>query len=202
MLLFLSSLLYWWHYNPWPSDEEMITRFHEHRAEIDELVKRYRGWKPMAGQPIWENLSDNKSLMAKAGISRIIATPLVWPPNPYSKEAVKQFEDALLAGKIPNLNYYASILIELLDENNSDRSPAWVLTSSGSRVIFKRLIFMPGDVYIEDGQLWFPAHPFFGVNFKERILPSLDTYPPNWNKSQCVYRQIEAHWFISMCTAA
>jgi hypothetical protein len=156
----------------------------------------------MAGQPIWENLSDNKSLMAKARVRRVIAGGAAWPPNPYSKEAVKQFEDALLAGKIPNINLYSNIVVELFDEDKPERLAAVVLTSSGLHVIFKRLVFMPGDVHIEEGQLWFPAHPFFGVIFKERLLPSLNTYPPNWNKSQCVYRQIEAHWFIAMCTAA
>jgi hypothetical protein len=42
----------------------------------------------------------------------------------------------------------------------------------------------------------------FGVKEKARIFSTLDTYPPNWIKGECVYRQFETHWFIRLCAAA
>jgi len=135
-------------------------------------------------------------------VKRVTDSGPAWPPNPYSQEAIKQFDDLIRAGKIPSLNPYLSIFVELLDEDDPKRHFASVLTSSGRRLIFKGLIFMPGIVRIENGSLWYPAHPFFGVKEKARIFSTLDTYPPNWIKGECVYRQFETHWFIRLCAAA
>ncbi|MGZ4969091.1 MAG: hypothetical protein ACXV8O_16115 [Methylobacter sp.] len=205
-VLLIIGLLYWWHYNPLPSDEEMIAHFNSHRTEIEELVKRYRDWRPLVEAPIWEDLSGNKPLMEKARVKRVTDSGPAWFPNPYSKEASKQFDDLLMAGKIPSLNPYTNITVELLDEDDPDRHFARVLTSSGKRWIFKDLVFIPAVVKIEDGYLLLPARPLCKCRFdeitpKDRIFPSLDSYPPNWKKGECVYRQIETHWFIEMCAA-
>lgn len=199
-VLLIIGLLYWWHYNPLPNDEEMIAHFHNHRAEIEELVKRYRACVTTVGTSC-EGLPGNQALMEKARVKRVTHSGPAWFPNPYSKEAAKQFDDLLMAGKIPSLNPYSNITVELLDENDPKRHFARVLTFSGKRWIFKDLVFIPAIVRIEDGQLWLPAHPFFGVNFKDRIFPSLNSYPPNWRKGECVHRQFETHWFIQMCAA-
>lgn len=201
ILLIISGLLYWWHYNPLPSDEEMIAHFKEHRTEIEELVKRYREWKPSAEAPIWEELAGNKPLMKKARVKRVHHSGPAWFPNPYSKEASKQFDDLLMARKIPSLNPYTNITVELLDEDHPKRHFAWVLTDSGHFLIFKDLVFIPAIVRIENGYLLQPAHPFFGITHKDRVLSTLDRYPPNWKRGECVYRQIETHWFLQMCAA-
>ncbi len=201
ILLFISGLLYWWHYNPLLNDEEMIAHFHEHRTEIEELVKRYREWKPSAESPIWKDLPGNKPLMVKARVKRVHHSGPAWPPNPYSKEAMKNFYDSLGAGKISSLNPYTNITVELLDENDPKHHFARVLTGSGSFLIFKNLVFIPAIVRIENGYLLQPAHPFFGITHKDRVFSSLDEYPSNWKKGECVYRQFETHWFIQMCVA-
>jgi hypothetical protein len=200
ILLFISGLLYWWHYNPLPSDEEMIAHFHEHRTEIEELVKRYRGCVTKVGTTC-EDLPENLALMGKARVKRVTDIGPIWPPNPYSKEAIKQFDDLIRAGKVPSLNPYSSISIELIDEDNPKQHFGRVLTASGSFWIFKYLVFMPGVVKIENGYLFLPAHPFFGVKEKRRVFSTLEEYPANWKKGECVYRQVETHWFIEMCAA-
>lgn len=201
LILLISGLLYWWHYNPLPKDEEMIAHFYEHRTDIEELVKRYRGCVTKVGTSC-EGLPENQALVEKARVKRVVGVAPDWPPNPYSKEAAKQFGDLLLAGKIPSLNPYSSISVELLDEDDPERHFATVLTANGRRLIFKRLIFIPEVVRIEGENLWLPAHVFFGVRSKMRIFPSLDKYPSNWTKGECVYRQFETHWFVCLCAAA
>jgi hypothetical protein len=200
-VLLIIGLLYWWHYNPLPSDEEMISHFHNHRAEIEELVKRYRSWVPSKSIPNWEVVPENQALMEKAQVKRVTDSGPAWFPNSYSKEASKQFDDLLMAGKIPSLNPYKNITVELLDKDDPERHFATVLTANGRRSIFKDLVFIPGIVRIENGNLWHPAHPFFGVIEKMRVFSTLDEYPANWRKGECVYRQIETHWFIEMCSA-
>ena len=199
-MLLISGLLYWWHYNPLPSDEEIIAHFYAHRTDIEELVKRYRGCVTKIGT-VCEGLPENQALMENAQVKRVTDRGPVWPPNPYSKEASKQFNDSIRAGKIPSLNPYSSISVELLDVDDPKRHFGRVLTSNGTLWIFKYLVFMPEIVRIENGNLWLPAHPFFGMQEKARIFSTLDTYPPNWVKGECVYRQIETHWFIEMCAA-
>lgn len=206
LILLISGLLYWWHYNPLPSDEEMIAHFREHRTEIEELVKRYRGCVTTVGT-VCEGLPENQALMEKARVKRVTDSAPVWHPNPYSKEASKQFDDLIRAGKIPSLNPYSSITVELLDKDDPKRHFARVLTASGSRWIFKELIFIPENIRIEGGSLLLPESPLCNCRFDEmtsklRIFPSLDSYPTNWIKGECVYRQFETHWFIGLCAAA
>lgn len=203
--LVIAGLLYWWHHNPLPNDEEMMAHFYAHRTEIEELVKRYRACVTKVGTTC-EDLPENLALMEKAKVKRVVDSGPAWPPNPYSKEAMKNFYDSLRAGKIPNLNLYSNITVELLDEDDPKRHFARVLTASGSFWIFKGLVFIPAIVKIENGYLLLPAHPLCNCRFdeitsKDRIFPSLDTYPPKWTKGECVYRQIETHWFIEMCAA-
>lgn len=206
IVLLVSSLLYWWHYNPLPSDEEMIAHFHEHRAEIEELVKRYRGCVTKVGTTC-EDLPENLALMEKAKVKRVVNNAPVWHPNPYSREAAKQFDDLLSTGKIPSLNPYSSIVVELLDQNHPTRHFTGVLTSSGPRLVFKDINFIPEIVRIEGESLLLAVSPLCNCRFDEitaklRIFPSLDTYPTRWIKGECVYRQFETHWFIRLCAAA
>ncbi len=201
-LLLIGSLLYWLHYNPLQSDDEMIAHFHEHRAEIEELVKRYRDWKPSKETLIWEKIPGNKPLMEKAKVKRVDGEAPTWPLNPYSQKAMKEFSDAQLAGKIPTLNPYNSIKVELVDEDDPQRRFGIVVTSSGVHLIFKDLVFMPEIARIEGENLWLHVHPLTGDSGKLRIFPSLDSYPSSWIRGECVYRQFEPHWFIRLCSGA
>jgi hypothetical protein len=197
-----AGLLYWWHYNPLPSDEAMIAHFNKHRTEIEELMNRYRFEGPTAGYPIWGDSPADKTLLKQAQVKNVLGMTPIWPPNPYSHEVVKQFEESRKGGKLPSLLPYFTIYIGLIDIESPDNHTARVLTSSGPRSIFKRLVFIPETARIENGSLWLPTNPVTGASPKARVFTSLNAYPSNWDKGECVYRQIEAHWFLCLCASA
>ena len=76
-----------------------------------------------------------------------------------------------------------------------------MLLSNGSYLIFKELIYFPEVPKISDGKIWWPTFTD-GRTRSSRLFPTLDEYPPNWKKAECVYRQIDQNWFIRMCIAA
>lgn len=199
LLIVIAGLLYWWHDNPLPSDEAMIAHFNKHRTEIEELVKRYRALVPTTSNPIWRYSPADKTLLKQAQVKNILGITPLWPPSPYSHEAAKQFEVSRKGGKLFSLNPYFTIYIDLIDIEGPDNYTARVLTSSGPRSIFKRLMFISETARIDDGNLWLPTNPVTGKNAKVRVFTSLNSYPSNWDKGECVYRQIEAHWFLCLC---
>lgn len=204
-------LLYWWHYNPLPSDEAMIAHLQTHRAEIEELVRSYRAWEPSAATPTWHNRLEIEGLMGKAGVRYVTNIGPVWHPDPYSAEAGKRFEDEMSATtrarKISSINRYSSINVELINPKRPSWHFANVLLKTGPALIFKELVYFPEVAKIEGETLWFAANlSYSGKEWKEvkgksRIFPSLNNYPDNWKKGECVYRQIDTHWFIYMCIA-
>ena len=81
-------------------------------------------------------------------------------------------------------------------------------------MIWKEYVFFPEVPRIENSMLLepvdivgkgFPGSTFHkkeGVATKQdmyRVFPSLNHLPNNWKGFECVYRQIEAQWFIRMC---
>ena len=197
-LVALLPLLYWWHVNPLPSDEEMISHFKAHRGEIEELVQKFREWKPSAELPNWHALPEIVALQKKAGVIRVKSLIPTWFPDPYSAEGAKQFR----MKKIGLDHRYHSIGVELVNEKRRNRPFASVLLTTGPKLIFKELIYFPEVAKIEDGKLWWPVDEDGQLKRWGRIFPTLNEYPPNWKKAECVYRQIDAHWFIYMCIAA
>jgi len=202
ILLVLSGLIYWWHVNPLTSDEKMIAHFYEHRAEIEKLVKSYQNWEPSIQIPNWAILPKNKALLEKAKIKRLKDLVPVWHPNSYSVEAEKQFSALIRVGKIRNIKPYSSIGVELVDGRRPDQYLGWVLISSGPQVIFKELAYFPEIPKIEQGKMWWPVDGKKGHWRADRVFSTLNDYPPDWKKGECVYRQIEPQWFIRMCVAA
>jgi hypothetical protein len=117
------------------SDEEMITHFKEHRAEIEELIKRYREFDPQNApgfteerqengeykkvpyyaRHLWEKQGDTPELLRKAdiyfmGIHKRIPTldssVTIWLPNSYSDETAKLAEEMIQnSQKIGNLTF-------------------------------------------------------------------------------------------------
>ena len=55
--------------NPLPPDEELIEFFYQHRAEIEELVRRYREYVPPQGKSHgeWEKMGNTKELFLQGG---------------------------------------------------------------------------------------------------------------------------------------
>ena len=198
LLIFL--LLYWWHYNPLPSDEEMIAHFNAHRTQIEELVKSYRGFVSGKGK-VWGEIPANKALMAKAGVKRVKTLGPMWFPNPYTIDGAKRFYDLMKRQHGVNELLYDSIGVELVNKKRPRTTFASVLLSNGSYLIFKELIYFPEVPKISDGKIWWPTFTD-GSTRSSRLFSTLDEYPPDWKKAECVYRKIDPNWFIYMCIAA
>lgn len=204
MGLLLVGFLYWAHYNPLLTDEEMIAHFNAHRADLEALVTSYREYnKPTySNVPNWHKLPETMALMEKAGVTRVKKLGPAWHPDPYSVEAAKKFIQDIKTGSLPSLRPYRTVGFWLQDPRR-ENDLAFVLGSFGFQVIFKDLVHIPVIPRIEKGMLWFGIDPYKGIlDEGRRIFPTLNEYPPGWKKGECVLRQIAPQWFIRLCIAA
>ncbi len=63
--------------------------------------------------------------------------------------------------------------------------------------VYKQYYYLPMIPKVQDGWLVVPGSPIPGGT--GRIWKSLNSYPDNFREFECVYRRIEAHWYIQMC---
>lgn len=69
-----------------------------------------------------------------------------------------------------------------------------------STPIHKGYYHFPQPPRIERGHIL--KHDFRqpdGLGLGQRVFESLNGYPPDWQRGECVLRRIDAHWFITMC---
>jgi hypothetical protein len=183
---------YFSHLNPLPSDEEMIAHLQKHRADIEELIRRYRAFEPPPSQPhsMWMQQGDTAELIRRVGIRQLeYASGPPWLPDPYSAETAKKIEST----KGYEIMYkHGAILIQLADPRYMKGSLLYMNT------IWKDFYFIPEVPRIENGRLLRP--PYKGMMRPgDRVLPSLNDFPKDWGRAECVKRQIEPQWFITMC---
>ena len=184
--------------NPLPNDEELITHFQTNRADIEALVKSYRNYEGVGGAP-WERSLDTQALKRKAGVERVVHVGALWLPSPYLPETAEQIDRTIRSGSgCCFFRRYGSLQIEI-DVNRYFRR---ALRYPGDYLIWKTLIFYPEAPLIENGWLVGPAHTDEKNELHHRVLPSLNSYPPNWKKGECVVRKLEAQWFVIMCRSA
>lgn len=58
---------------------------------------------------------------------------------------------------------------------------------------------------VKDGHILIPGYDLNNkpiVQAGDRVLDSLDDYPPDWKRGECVLKRIDLYWFIQMCRAA
>ncbi len=183
--------------NPLPSDEEIIAQFRQHRSDIEELVRRYRNYStdPKVDHSLWFKAGDTREIMWRARVSRITHSSYrPWLPNPYSVETAKSISDQVKNAKNYELfNKYGGLMVSLL--------PSQYYRSFSLKYfhIWKELYFIPEMPRIENGELLWPFNVDGEYSVRRRLVKSLNNYPANWKEYECVYRQIEAHWFLSMC---
>ncbi|THF65234.1 hypothetical protein [Pseudothauera rhizosphaerae] len=172
--------------NTLPPDEELITHFYEHRADIEELVRRYRNYVPPPGTQHgeWRKLGDTPELFKRAGVKRLIEISPTWLPNPYSLEARQR--DKGIVANWREAAKYRTLAIRPLD------------TRFYHNVVWKDLVFMPVAPRIEDGILIGPID-HLGRHSHQRVFPTLNNEPPDVERDTCAYRQIEPQWFVQMC---
>ncbi|MDP1612946.1 MAG: hypothetical protein Q8M11_17975 [Sulfuritalea sp.] len=189
VLLGMAIMTGWW--RPLPrnnlaSDEELIAYFFAHRADIEELVKRYREYQPPPGQGHhqWRKQGDTAERFKRAGVRDITYNVTVWFPNPYSIETAKQ------VAATPGFEKYikhGGIRVQIDDDRFMRNSTIW-----------KDLSFIPEIPRIENGMLLYPVDEQ-GRQSRDRVLPTLNSEPPEVQRDECALRQIEPQWFIRMC---
>ena len=212
-----------WIWNPLPSDEEMIDNFKEHRNEFIEVVHRYRSYPHTEknNSAYWYKEGDTLKLFKRAKIDNISDFGC-WLPSPYSIKTAIKYHVMLLSeqGYKSDLLYRCGAVViqpattpRIEHPNVSDTRRHYRNTIIFG-AIWKEYVFFPEIPRIDDSILLGPmsivGKGFHGSTFHEaegvatkqdmfRVFPSLNHLPNNWKGFECVYRQIEAQWFIRMC---
>ena len=183
--------------NPLPSDEKMIAQFQNHRSDIEELIKRYRGYP--SGTEIdhsrWFREGDAQKLLLKAGVDRISFSALQpWLPNPYTiKTAEKISREAKDAKSYALFYKYGALRISLLPRSNYR---SWHLRYAH---IWKDLYYIPEVPRIENNEILWPFDTKGKYSSRSRVLETLDDFPGGWKAFECVYREIEKNWLLRLC---
>ena len=181
-----------------PSDAEMIAHFQARRQEFGELVRLYqadkrRVWRYEKGNLQPFETDEYKALLKRAGIRHLSGDGALWLPDPYSSQAAQK------ARAMDVFHAYAYHGIGLYVENMTTS-----LRVGGS--VWKEYFYVPVVPMVEKGRLWWPRSRHSGdLNRSARVFDSLDDYPAEWlsdsplRRRECVYRQIELQWFLSLC---
>jgi hypothetical protein len=212
-----------WEFNPLVSDEEMIAHFRAHRAEFEELVRRYRDYPrpPDKDTSLWYKEGDTPDLMQRAGVVRLDYSTPIWLSDPYSVETAKKIQEAFkvkgMFGKCWSPYKYGAVRVTPIPKRLpliKGNTNQYRFNTFVHGTIWKDYYHFPEIPRIENGELLYPM----GVvgkgarvsNYQEidgipvsqprdRVLPSLNRYPEEWESFECVYLQIEPHWFLRMC---
>ncbi|MDZ4262556.1 MAG: hypothetical protein U1B30_09530 [Pseudomonadota bacterium] len=195
--------------NPLPSDEELIGNFQRHRADLETLIKAYYSApEPLPGQSRvqWDDSLEVQAIKQRAGVERVHQTMGYWPPEPYSVEWAKKKMQLIKANTRETdtaIRTMEALQVDMLDSRYSQRP----LRYPADYHIWKSLLYIPALAQTHDSKLWPPvsARPRTFGRYEDdaaRMLPNLTNYPQNWKKGECVYRQLDTHWFIRMCRAA
>ena len=195
----LVALGVWWGWfrNPLPSDEEMIAHFQAHRAEFEELVELFRNYRPQpADSPAWDDIPEIRVRRERIGVRYVTPQLGYWLPDPYSVETGKHVLELILSHQFGQFEVRRYSTLKLVPADKR-----YYRGSVRYGTIWKDYHHFPETPKVEDGRLWWPANEKGEMNDKDRVFSSLNGYPPNWEKGDCVYRRIELHWFIRMCRA-
>ncbi len=201
---------FWWSYtdNGLMSDEEMIAHFKAHRAELAQLVHSFQAFDPTKPPYSWDDSPEVQAIEARAGVRWLSEVGPLWPTNPYSIETAKKFNDLIVhSPNLLDIRSLSGVRISLLKKRDSHG------LLHGYGWIWKEYGYMPQIPKIEGGKLRHPwsvttswagqaPHLVWQEAIRKdssRVLDSLDGYPPDWKRGECVYRPIESQWFIVIC---
>lgn len=213
-LLCVSVIAVWtfWFRVPLPRDEVMFTHFEAHRAELEWLVQGYREFATPPSDPkaFYEGTEDVREVMHKAEVYHVVAAGRggVWLPEPYSEQSLRRLGQILSADyrtahpdefEMPMYapNRLAPVLIALTGAERGEGFGAWTLRyfSTG---IWKGYMNFPQVPRIRDGKLLEPDSKL-QVEPTLRVFDSLDAFPSDWKRGECVLRRITDKWFLAMC---
>lgn len=172
-----------------------------------------------------------KALMRKAGIRHIKFGAILWVPDPYSERAAR-FRWGLFPHTVdpkdrpmyPTPDDWRREMPEIFEgtppiTNLSDlerhTAVVWLPLGSSKKPL-ERFSLRYGGNYQRvcafspsaAGREW--PNPDAQRNAERRancetrrcVFDSLNDYPPDWKRGACVFRRIDAHWFIAMCRYA
>lgn len=184
-----------WTRNPLPSDESMISTFHEHRSDLEEIVRRYREFELPANQSHtgWLQQGDTVELIARAKVYDVSYSAIGYPwyPNPYLMETGKRVEGD--RGDLSRWDKYGSLLIK---PEPSNHYYAFTLRHG---LVWKDFEFFPEVPRIENGELLGPVDSGGKYTFRHPVRASLNRFSTRWREFQCIYRRIEPQWYLRMC---
>lgn len=172
------------------SDKEMIDHFNAHKAEFDELVKRYLAFDHRKGD--WDKLPRVIELKEATGVQRIIDGPGYWFENPYSIDAAKQSKEMEENKSWAEHHDRKTAIVQMQDER---RHYDFDIRSA---INWKDYVYYPAAPEIENGRIKLPRELIdrkYGI--RNRVLESLDN--PRWEYGECVLRRIDPQWFLRRC---
>lgn len=181
---------------PLPKDDKMIKHFHKHRADFEEVVRRYQNYERSRDKDssFWYREGDTQEIFDRVGIRRITTQGSVWLENPYSIETANAVRDAISENKFFYLRYlYSALMISPSPKED------FYLGHMRYINIWKDYYYFPQIPRIEEEQLLGPLREDGEYSFKDRALNSLNSFPDNWQRFECVYRSIDKQWFIRLC---
>lgn len=200
---------------PLPKDEEMVAYLQAHRTEFEELVRRNRAFIDREYDPNveWPDQEPGTpEMMKQAGVNQISYLLLGnWLPNPYSLAAAQQVQtiDKQCSQEVKNwrangekppppqcrlLGYQYGVLQFKPEPRNKYHHFSWRYGT-----VWKDYLNFPEPPRIEDGHLLGPMMADGRYMYKDRVFTSLNFYPWRWRDFECVYRPIDANWFIRLC---
>ena len=182
--------------NPLPGDEEMITHFQAHRADFEEVVRRYRSFDagPDGSPGDWAVQEGTPVLLKRAGLRKhIFGTSPLWFPDPYSQEAASLLRKKIEEHGFQLFREYGALVLRPSPKKRFRAMNLHYVT------VWKDFMFFPEVPRIENGELLWPINTRGNYAKRRRVLPSLDDFPDHWKDYECVLRKIEPQWFIRMC---
>jgi hypothetical protein len=138
-----------------------------------------------------------------------------WLPDPYSlvtAQRVKAMNDGCaqeikqwraMDGEKNNLSppkcrfrvyQYGVLRFKKRLPNNTGHAASWRYVA-----VWKDYLHFPEPPRIEQGYLLGPMRTDGEYSYKKRVFSSLNYYPFAWKEYECVYRPIDAHWFLRLC---
>lgn len=174
-----------------PSDGEMADRFWKHEKEFNEIARRYRDFEEPDGksQYLWGSQPGTAELLAKAGIYQVIAdgsTPSI-PVRVLEMNGWRRAEDySSSQDSYKYIDRYGVLKLTPYPRRKYER-----LTISHS-LVWKGYRNFPVEPRVVNGQLrW--------GNSASRIVDSLDRFPSDWKTGECVYKKLDATWYMHLC---
>src|SRR5262249_12818924 len=129
-------------------------------------------------------------------IDHLSGDAALWLPSPYSRET------ATRARSIRRVDAYTAHGIFFAPDNR-------VLSRQVGAWVWKDYFFVPVVPKVDQGRLWCPLEE--GENLarhqrSRRVFDSLDGYPSEWlqpfaRSEGCVFRRLEAQWFLHLCAS-